>query len=206
MNTPAVPEGYRKNARGLLAHESTIKPIDKTRDELVHDIVQRARAVNALVADFKLHAFADIAAFVELSAEQYHIKVGGTKGNVSLISFDGSLKVVRSIAEYITFDERLIAAKALIDDCVRDWTHGARKELVVLINDAFRVDHAGKIRTTNVLGLARLEIEDERWQNAMLAIRESLQVIGSKSYIRIYERVGDTDEWKLLSTDIAGVV
>ncbi|MBS9435607.1 DUF3164 family protein, partial [Photorhabdus hainanensis] len=63
----------------------------------------------------------------------------------------------------------------------------------------------GDINTGRVLGLRRLDIDDERWNKAMIAIGEALQVIGSKSYIRIYERVGDTDQYKPIPLDIAGV-
>ncbi|MCY1558712.1 hypothetical protein D9M68_956700 [compost metagenome] len=56
-----------------------------------------------------------------------------------------------------------------------------------------------------MLALRRLQIGDERWQRAMQAIGEACQVVGSKSYIRVYERVGDTDQYKPISLDIAAV-
>jgi hypothetical protein len=58
----------------------------------------------------------------------------------------------------------------------------------MLVNDAFQVDKAGKINTARVLGLRRLEIHDPDWQKAMQAITESLQVTGTKQYLRFYER------------------
>lgn len=39
----------------------------------------------------------------------------------------------------------------------------------------------------------------------MKAIGEACQVIGSKSYIRAYERIGDSDQYRAISLDIAGV-
>lgn len=132
-------------------------------------------------------------------------KLGGKKGNVTLLSFDGRYKIIRAIQEGVAFDERLQAARALIDECLRDWTAGARPEVVTLVNDAFRTDSQGEIRTARVLALRRLEITDERWQRAMQAIGEACQVVGSKSYIRVYERIGDTDQYRPISLDIAGV-
>lgn len=76
---------------------------------------------------------------------------------------------------------------------------------MTLVNDAFRTDSQGEIRTARVLALRRLEITDERWQRAMQAIGEACQVVGSKSYIRVYERIGDTDQYRPISLDIAGV-
>ncbi len=61
--------------------------------------------------DFKALVFGDIAAFVQLSAEQYEVNIGGAKGNLTLFSFDGKYKVVRQCQDSIRFDERLQAAK-----------------------------------------------------------------------------------------------
>lgn len=188
-NTPtAIPAGYRQNRQGHLVAEANIKPIDLARDELVLEIVSRAKVANGVLVDFKGRTFDDVAAFVSLSAEQYGVQLGGTKGNVTLMSFDGRYKVVRQIQELIRFDERLQAAKELIDDCLQEWSEGAREELKVLVTDAFQVDQQGNIRTGQVLGLRRLDIKDERWLEAMKAVAEAVQVVGTTSYVRVYER------------------
>lgn len=200
-----IPEGYRIDAQRRLVAEILIKPLDLARDALVLELVEKARIASKGLAQFKAAAFGDIDAFVEMSAEEYGAKLGGKKGNVSLISFDGRYKIQRAIQESIAFDERLQAARALIDECLEEWTAGARPEVVTLVNDAFRTDTKGDIRTARVLALRRLEIADERWQRAMKAIGDACQVVGSKSYIRVYQRVGDTDQYEPISLDIAGV-
>ncbi|MGQ7818801.1 DUF3164 family protein [Metapseudomonas furukawaii] len=204
QHTP-IPNGYRMNAQGHLIHEGMIKPIDSARDKLVLELVEQARRLHEALARFKGRAFGDIEAFVDLSVEQYGTKRGGTKGNVSLLSFDGRYMIKKAVQESIAFDERLQAARVLIDECLHDWTEGARPEVITLVNDAFRTDTKGEIRTARVLALRRLEITDERWQRAMQAISEACQVVGSKSYIRIYERVGHSDQYRPISLDIAGV-
>lgn len=207
MTSKTIPEGFLENSAGHLVPIDTIRPIDLERDKLVRDIVEKARVLNAALAEFKAAVFGDIEAFVELSAEQYGVQLRGAggKGNISLMSFDGAYRVQRAIAESITFDERLLAAKALIDACINDWTAGSRPELHALINQAFQVDKAGKINTGRVLGLRRMQINDERWQDAMRAIGEAVQVVGSKSYVRIHERVGNTDQYVAIPLDIAAV-
>lgn len=206
MNTATAnsTEDYRKDAQGRLVPATLIRPIDLARDALVQEIVGKASIVAAQVAELKDGIFNDIAAFVSLSAEQYGVKLGGAKGNVTLVSFDGRYKVLRAIQETLVFDERLQAAKALIDACLQRWSEGAQPEIKVLINDAFRVDQAGNINTNRVLGLRRLAIQDDEWQRAMTAIGEALQVAGSKSYVRIYERIGTSDEYRPLSLDMRG--
>jgi hypothetical protein len=195
--------GYMENAAGHLVPVEKVRPIDLARDELVREIVGKAKTVSANLGEFKVATFADIAAFVQLSAEQYGAKLGGHKGNVTLLSYDGRYKIQRAISETISFDERLQAAKALIDECITDWAKGSKPEIQVLVGDAFQVDKEGNINTGRVLGLRRLDIQDERWLRAMQAIGEALQVVGSKSYVRVYERIGDTGEYRAIPLDIA---
>ncbi|MCD5362770.1 DUF3164 family protein [Chromobacterium aquaticum] len=203
MNT--IPQGYKQDAKGRLIPIEAIKPIDLERDQLVAEIIEKAQVVSQTLATFKETVFADIGAFIELSAERYDAKLGGAKGNVSLVSFDGRYMVKRANQDTLTFDEGLQAAKALIDECVHTWTEGARSELRALINDAFNVDKEGNISTGRILSLRRLDIQDEKWQRAMTALSDSVRVQCSKSYIRVYERVGDTDQYRQIPLDIAGV-
>lgn len=210
MNTPAttsqaIPEGYRVDAKGRLIPEESIKPIDQARDELAIELVTKAKELNRQLAQFKAEAFGDIESFVQLSVEEYGVHVGGKKGNVSLLSFDGRYKIQRQIADNITFDERLEAAKALIDDCLKDWTDGARSEVKVIVQDAFRTDKQGNLRTGAVLALRRHQFDDPRWLKAMDAIADAVQVTGSKSYVRIYERIGETERYQPISLNIAEV-
>lgn len=206
MNTPNnIPPGYRENARGDLVPEATIAPIDIVRDQLVMEIVKKAEDMRSLLRALKQNVFEDIESFIELSAEQYGVKTGGLKGNCTLTSFDGRYKIVRANADELTFDERLQAAKALIDECVREWSQGANPGLITLVNDAFRVDKQGGLSATRILGLRRHDINDPRWRRAMDAISDAVQVVGSKSYVRVYERVGKTENYKQIPLDIAGV-
>ncbi len=204
-NEQPIPPGYWQNSSGTLVPESLIKPIDRTRDELVKEMARKARIVSDTLREFKVGVFSDINAFVELSAEQYGVKLGGKKGNLTLYSFDGALKVQVAIAEHMVFDERLQAAKQLIDECITDWSQGSRDEIKVLVQAAFQTDKEGKINTGRVLALRRLDIGDARWQTAMRAIGESLQVVGSKEYVRFYERIGNTDQYRPISLDVAAV-
>lgn len=183
-----IAEDFMLNAQGHLIPVAQIKDVDMARHDLVMELVGKAMKVRDELSRFKCGAMNDVSAFVELAAEKYGAKIGGNKGNVTLMSYDGRYKIQRSIAEHITFDERLQAAKALIDECLRDWTADSRTELQALINQAFRVDKEGRINTGAILSLRRLDITDERWVQAIKAIGDSIQVVGTKAYVRIYER------------------
>ena len=195
---------YREDAKGNLVPLANIREIDLLRDELVTEIASKACAVQDNRIEFKRRAMDDIAAFVQLSADRYDVKVGGKKGNISLHSFDGRYCVKLAMQDTLVFDEGLVAAKALIDECINEWTEGSRTELKTLINAAFQVDKEGNISTARVLGLRRLQIGDEKWQRAMDALSDSLQVHISKPFVRVYRR-DDADEYQLINLDIAKV-
>ncbi len=203
MNTAPIPEGYKADSQGRLVPITQIKDVDMQRDELVQEIVVRALDLNAKLANFRNTTHDDIHAFSELSAEKYGAKIGGRKGNLTLVSFDGRFKVQRAISETLAFDERLQAAKELIDACITEWSSGSRDEIRTLINDAFQVDKTGKIDTARVLGLRRLDIKDRRWLRAMEAISDSLRVATSRSYIRIYQRGDNSDQYHQINLDLA---
>lgn len=198
-----VPEGFLKDAKGHLVPLELIKPIDMARNDLVLELVAKAQVVSATLAAFKGDAFGDIKAFVDMSAEQYNAKVGGKKGNITLMSFDGQYKVVQAAQDNIRFDERLQAARALIDECLTEWTQDARSEVRAIVNEAFRADKQGEISTGRVLALRRMDITDARWQRAMEAIGDAVQVVGSKSYIRVYQRIGESEQYVPIPLDIA---
>ncbi len=201
----AIPEGYREDAKGNLVPISKIKEIDLMRDNLVNEIVLEAIELHELIKAYKDNVFGNIAAFVQISGEQYGAKLGGNKGNVTLTSYDGRYKIQRAYAENLVFDERLQAAKHLIDECINRWAEGINDNIRVLVNGAFEVDKEGKISTTKVLSLRQHKIEDRDWHQAMDAISDSLRVAGTKAYVRIYKRVGDSDEYTPISLDIASV-
>ena len=157
-----------------------------------------------VLADFKEKIRDEIFSFVELSYKQYGVKWGGKKGNITLNTYDGKYRLVVSMNDNITFDERLQVARELIGKCLEKWSAGARAEIRLLVNDAFQVDKAGKISTARVLGLRRLDIKDKDWQKAMTAITESVQITGTKQYLRVYERDAN-GEYQMVPLDVAAL-
>jgi hypothetical protein len=198
-----VPPGFVLDRKGNLIKKELVKPIDKARDKLVRAIVTDAQKVNGALSDFKEAALVAVADFVDESAQKYNAKPGGQKGNMSLYTFDGEHKVEISISENKAFDERLQVAKSLIDECIKDWMKGSNKNIQALVQDAFRVDRQGKVSVERILGLRRLEIEDERWESAMDAIADSIQITSSKRYIRVYQRKPDGSGYDPIPLDAA---
>ena len=200
-------DDYMMDAQGRLVPKEMVKELDRTRDELVQKLIADAKAVQLEMADFKRFAMEEIKAFISLAAMEWDTKYGGDKGNVTLHSYDGKLRIQIQVSDSLVFDEQLQIAKKMIDQCLIKWTEGgqARPEIKAIINDAFQVDKEGQINTKRILSLRGLNITDKLWLKAMEAITASLKVIGSKEYIRLYERGSGKDQWRPITLDLAAL-
>ena len=206
MTTEPTPPGYMKNAQGHLVPESAVRDIDKQRDQVVRELAAEAEQLSRQLREYKRKVADSVQAHVELSADRHGVKLGGKKGNVSLTSFDGSLKVQRAFADRIDFDEGLLAAKELVDQCLAKWSDGANVNLRTLVDRAFDVDKKGKVNTQLLLSLMRYEFQDDDWNRAMDALRESITVVSSAVYFRLYRRRDEaSDQYDPITLDFAAL-
>lgn len=205
--TPAVPDGCLVDAEGRYVPIASIKPEHLLEDEMVRALVARAEAVSAHLAGFRAIARDEIRAHLDLVAAEYGVerRKGKGKGNVGFTSYDGTLKVQLSIGEFLSFGPELQAAKALIDECLTDWTSDSRTELKTIVTDAFRVNKEGNLDPDRILSLRRYEFADERWKRAMSAISDSVRVTRSKEYLRFYRRPAPDRDFVQVPLDVAKV-
>lgn len=206
MNTEtAIPDGYMKDSAGRLVPESQIKEQDKLRDQTVTDLVVQAKTINQQLAEFKRRALNDVADLLQVAADKYDVTLGGKKGNVSLTTFDGRYKIQRTYAENIVFTEELEAAKTLFAEYLDQVTAGAGDDVRMLIDRAFRTNRNGNIKTAELLGLIKIEIQNPLWKTAIAALTDSIATAGTTVYVRAYERVGDSDSYRQIPLDLASV-
>lgn len=194
---------YLRDAKGSLVPIASVKAADLLMDETVRKILGEARTVSALIASFKSDTFQLVSELQALISQNYGATIGGKKGNITLISFDGCQKVQVQVSDLLEFGPELQAAKALIDECLTEWAVGSAVELRALVNRVFQVDKEGQINRAELFMLLRVEIADERWVRAMDAIRDSIRVIGSRTYIRFYDRAAPDAPWRAVTIDIA---
>ena len=190
-----VEEDFWTDAKGNRVRLANISPTDQMKDEVARRLVEGAKGVQSVMAAFKTTAFEEVMAAKGLIFEKYGVSLGGKKGNMSIKSFDGSVEVQVAVADLISFGPELQAAKALIDECIEDWAEGANDNIRTLVEDAFQVNKQGRIDTGRVFGLRRLNMKDAktgesdpRWRRAMDAIADAVQVDGSATYVRFYDR------------------
>jgi hypothetical protein len=200
-----IPEGYMKNAQGHLVPVANVREQDLLRDQVVRTLVAQALEANQKLVDFKKKALDDITDLVKISGERYGVTLGGEKGNISISSYDGKYKVMRSVADLIQFTEELEAAKALVFACINRWSEGVNPFIKTLVMRAFAPGSNGQLKTTAVLDLLRVEFDDAEWTEAMRALKDSIAASGTAIYVRVYERIGSSEKYKAIPLDLAAV-
>ena len=205
MPATEIPEGYMQNAQGHLVPLEQVKPVDLLIDQTVRKIIGYADSLSEQIGRFKGHTFDDVAVLLDLLAEEYDHHRGGDKGNVTLPSYDGCLKVTIQVQDKISFGPELQIAKSILDEVIASWTVEARSEIRALVNSAFDVGEDGKLNRALLFGLRRLHIEDEGWKRAMQALTDSIRIIGSAEYVRFYRRPTARDRWEAIPIDLAAV-
>jgi hypothetical protein len=200
-----IPVGFVRNAVGHLVPVDQVREQDKLRDQVAIGLSQEAKALSLALKNFKKKALGDVADLISIAGERYGVQMGGKKGNVTIATYDGKFKVVRSYADRLAFTEEMEVAKVLVYDCIKAWSKGADNHLLAIVDRVFSPNRNGQIKTSDVLDLLRLEIDDEGWKNAMQAVKDSILVSGSSVYIRVYERTNGTDEYRAIPLDLAAV-
>ncbi|MFK5979742.1 MAG: DUF3164 family protein [Rhizobiaceae bacterium] len=194
---------YMEDAKGNLVPLEMVKPEKKLEDDTVRRMIAYGLDLNAQISRFLGHCYDDIGAFEVILDEKYEAKRGGEKGNMTLTSFDGCMRVTVQVADLFRFGPELQIAKKLVDECLKEWTDGSRAEIRAVIGSAFNTDKEGQINRTEIIKLLQLAIDDERWLKAMDAIRAAMFVIGTKSYIRLHMRENPKGKWQAISIDLA---
>lgn len=203
IDNPAVPDGYMQDAAGRLVPIANVRAEDLLEDELVRAIYQRGLEVRELLRQLRASAFEEIAIFQALLAEKHGATVGGPKGNLTLSSFDGRLRVQVAVGDNITFGPELATAKSLIDECLEEWCEGGDPNIKAVVNDAFDVRKEGKVQVGQILRLRRLNIDHPTWQRAMTAIADAIRIDSTSSYVRLYDRPWHDAPHQLLQLNIA---
>lgn len=194
---------YLRDAKGSLVPLAAVKPADLLMDETVREILSAARTMSELIAGFKVQTFEKVGDLQALFLQDYGATLGGAKGNITLTTFNGCEKVQVQVADRIEFGPELLSAKALIDECLTEWSADSGVQIRALVNRVFQVDKEGQINRAELFMLLRTNIDEPRWLRAMDAIKDSIRVVGSRQYVRFYDRNAGDAAWSAVTIDLA---
>ena len=197
---------YMIGAKGELVPPAQVKAQKRLQDDTTRSLLTRADELAAQILAFKTWAFAEVDAYVALLSDKYGAPPKGEKGNMTLYSFDGMLRVTVQTADRLAFGPEIqIAKDIIVDQLVPEWAVGSNANLVAMVQNAFRTDREGQLNRYSILNLRQLECEDPRWARAMEAIEDSERVIASARYIRFHRKVGGRHDspWMAVSLNLA---
>lgn len=191
------------DAKARLVPVRLVKPEHLLEDALVRAVHAEAAGLSDKLRVFRDRATGDILALTDLLAEKYSAQRGGQRGNLTLATFDGTLRVQLATNDQLELGPELQIAKDLVNSCIRRWSEGASVELKALVDGAFDVDQKGKLNTDRILALRRLAIDEPEWVAAMAAISDAVRVISTKRYLRIYSRGAANEKFVQVPLDIS---
>lgn len=192
------------DAAGQAVPLKYVSRLDKNRDKFVEEGIRRARKLRQSLEDFRAWVDDGITNHVALVGKE----TGTTPnegGNYTLTGFSGTMQIETKMVLFIGFDERLQAAKQIIDECLTRWSDGAAADLTLVVRDAFQVDSKGRINARQIQGMVRRtsEVKDPQWQRARKIIMDAMRTEGRRAYIQLRERDAGNGEWRPIRLDLA---
>ncbi|WP_068087397.1 DUF3164 family protein [Polycladidibacter stylochi] len=192
-----------KDGKGRLVPISAIKTEHQIEDGLVRTVAIKAAELSQLLTEFKSTVLEETEGFKDLLAGEYGIKRGGKKGNMTLTSYDQSLKLEIQNTDRIVFGPELEVAQQLIDECIKRWSVGANDHLKVIVQSAFETDRKGNLSVAKIMGLRKHDLDDPDWRKAMGAIADAIRPYETATYVRVYQRNERTGAFEPITLDLA---
>ena len=212
--TRTLPAGYVRLANGNLAPTESVKEQDELEDAMVCDLHALMSGLIAGIEHVNGRVREDGAAFLDVLKTKYNVTRRGvsTKAagkadenaqpQMTLMSLDGSMKVVFDRDTRVSFGPDVVHAKELVFKYIADKSKGANQVLVDLAHQAFSNNKDGYIPVGKVAALWRVKCNDPDWTAAMTALKDALRPDGTRDYVRFYERDEDSGEWVLIRASV----
>lgn len=191
---------HYQNAQGAWVPEELVKPQDLLKDDLVTEIVSDYLECREKTLKLKRGMKSKIDDFIELLGARYGVKTKGKNGAVSLTSYDGAYKIVVSNNQVKSFDENIHIAKQLLDEYLTDATAGASQDLVILVQEAFRM-RQGYLDFNSIMKLTKLNIKNEKFKKAIDVIKDSIVVYETAPSFRVYRK--EDNDYKYIPMDFS---
>lgn len=203
--TPAPKDGYVVVNDGEEKRADKLTDYERQREALLQPLARRAIEaylnLSQLAADW--NAVFDQIESINKVRDSKRIR-DGKKANLSLFLLDRSVRLQRTQADVVRYEEdKLLKAKELVDACVEEWSKDANRNLVKLVSLAFKKGRRGYSRAA-MLNLRNMESDDPRWSEAMAIIKDAELLDGAASYLLAAIR-DDKGSYVPLPLDIAAV-
>lgn len=185
---------------------SYVKPVEKVNERVTVTIATKALKVSQALSGLKAEIEQLTEQAFEAFRQEYKGKKQDHKGNISIFSFDRSIKIVVRVSEAIKFDDQTIyQAKEKLTDFLRDGISAKDNIIKEMVLDAFSTA-GGRLDVKKIFGLKRYasRIDDKRYAEAMRLIDEAIRRPDSATYYQVWLRnsKGEYDGIPLALADV----
>lgn len=180
---------------------------EKDRDVLIKSLSAKARMISQNLEEFKQNTFEQLDTFKAQMLEYGNVKTSG-KGNFTIKSDDGLLKVEFSNQIKKEFDERAEAAALLMDEFLQDFVKKKDRKSYALIQSLLTRKGADKnfdVNLINRLEKMRDEFDHPKWTEALDLFKESYRETGSARYVRFYQQNPSSQAWEMIPLNFASI-
>lgn len=198
---PEAPQGFVYNAEGNLIAKSNIPASELRKDAFVTSIVERVKEQQKALADFKQSIISAFEGFRVEMLQQYDTKLHAARGtgdNVTVFSFDGKYKMTYKTQKLKSLGPEHDAARELAREYFESQKDKLDHDVLIAVQDFFVKDAS----MSNTISFISKDFQDETLKKAQHAARESLLIIGSKSYFNFYER-DEQGEYQVIHLNFA---
>jgi hypothetical protein len=196
-----------KDEAGNETQYSRLYPHEKMMEKYSVKLFKDAEKLNTSLQDFKKK----VMCLCEEIHDQFMTdkgidKIGKGKGNFTWYNFDGSIKVVTSISDRITFDDMGISAcKELLNQFLDENIESKNHVIKEMVNDAFTTSR-GKLDAKKVMNLLRYEskVKAPKFQEAMELLKDSIRRPDSKTYFRVSAK-DENGKYKIIDLNFSSI-
>ncbi len=190
---PEAPDGFVYNAEGNLIAKSNISAVELRKDAFATSMVEQVKEQQKRLIQFKENLATAFESFRVELLDQYDAKLHtrGSGDNVTVFSFDGRYKMTFKTPKLKTLGPEFEASREL----AREWFHqnkdNAPHDLLLPAQEFY----TGEMSLNKALKFIGWKVQDPILVKAQAAAKDSMIVIGKKSYFNFYER-GEDGEYQ----------
>lgn len=167
-------------------------------NDLAIELVEDAKSLHDLMAEQKARMFQKAEQYVEAVLAEYNAKKRkNSRGTFTAESLDDRFKVELSIANLLRVNANVMAAHSLMTEVLNDLTEDVRPEIRMLLEAAYVPDEkTGRVSVERLKQVRNVSLPHPRWGEVLKAVADSIEVAGSRPYLRFYWREDRRDDWQ----------
>jgi|JFJP01.1.fsa_nt_gi hypothetical protein len=190
------------DAQGRVCPIGIYTEVQIARDRLVKQSIAEAKKRANEQQLYHQDMIASISEFFRLSAEEHHAKPLGEESGVDMVSIDGLMRIKLVRAKSATANEKLMIAKAMLEELVAKRGANIEPFFKTLVFAAFETSATGQMRLDKVIELRGMKCEYPEWRSIKEALDAAIEYVFKKRYVVFYERESAKDSWKQIPLNL----